>query len=312
MPSAEMKANAYFPCRLVECEEYFSIVCSEFHYFDDYFGDNGGGGYSVDKLARKLAKQAGIKHIKFDSEAGMFCAYSDWKTPLKDLCKELRRVTGGPAKHRSKPSAKPSISFARAEKLLLNGFVLSLDTKSQREFLENFPCPSMSKYQAAAIKSIQSGSDSEKIKALRKVNSEARTLTRQWENYLSHPDTTSMLIKQVDIDYDKDKIHTEILWALSAIGSRHLPDLRTEPYFRLALSGRTAERRKAGMSGLSNLEVLTMNDLAPLLKDKSKSVREFAVRHRSWLESDDSDLREFPSWMFETRLVRELQMKSKT
>lgn len=70
-------SNPYFPCQLVEQENDYSIICSHFHYFDDHFGDRGGGGYSVERLAKKLIREHAIKGVKFDSEAGMFCAYSD-------------------------------------------------------------------------------------------------------------------------------------------------------------------------------------------------------------------------------------------
>ena len=307
---AQAKTNLYFPCTMIEHEDYYSIVCSNFHFFDDYFGDKGGGGYSVEKLAKKLVKQASIPHIRFDSEAGMFCAYSNWKTPLKDLCKELRRLTGPAAKHLT-AKAEPTISLARAEKLLLRGFVVSLDTKSQREFLKHVPCPPLSKQQTELIRKIKSGSDAEKIKAARRINSEGRTRTRDWNNFLSHPWTTELLLNQFDVEANQPKVQTELLWAVSSICGRHLPDLRAEPYFRDALYSRLADMRKIGLSGLSDLQILKEEDLKPLLKDKSKSVRESARWHSSWLDAEES-AKEFPSWMFDNKAVQEVQVAAKT
>ena len=44
--------NKFFPCMFIEHEEHNSVILSEFHYFDNYFGDKGGGGYSVEKSAK--------------------------------------------------------------------------------------------------------------------------------------------------------------------------------------------------------------------------------------------------------------------
>ena len=56
--------NKYWPCILVEHDDRFSIILSEFHLLDDYFGDKGCGGYSVERLARKLVKKHRIVHIQ--------------------------------------------------------------------------------------------------------------------------------------------------------------------------------------------------------------------------------------------------------
>ena len=77
------QSNPYFPCDIVEQDSDYSVICSHFHYFEDHFGDKGGGGYTVERLAKKLVREQAIKGVKFDSEAGMFCAYSDKKGPLK-------------------------------------------------------------------------------------------------------------------------------------------------------------------------------------------------------------------------------------
>ncbi len=133
--------NAYFPCKLVEHPKGFSMICSDFHYFDNYFGDKDCGGYTVERLAEKLVKEHKIqKEVSFDSEAGMFCAYSQTKEDLLKLALLLREITGGEENHTAQTEVSPKIPLEEAEKLLLNGFVIGLDEQAQNDFYKNVPC----------------------------------------------------------------------------------------------------------------------------------------------------------------------------
>jgi len=202
------KRNQYFPCHLCEHEDKtFSIVCSDFHYFDSHFADRECGGYTVERLAKKLVKEHGLAGIQFDSEAGMFCAFADRKMPLKNLCLQLRRITGGESRHRIPETIAPSISLKDAERLLLKGFVLSLDEDAQREFLKHVPPPGRSANQEEYLDKIQNGSEEEKIKAVRKINGEACSKVRKWDHYLSHPTTTEILMREALRDDCPPKLH---------------------------------------------------------------------------------------------------------
>jgi hypothetical protein len=129
-------SNPYFPCELVEQGDDYSIICSSFHLFTEHFGDKELGGYSIERLAKRLAREHRIKGINFDSEAGMFCAYATEKEPLEQLCEQLRDFTGGEELHVSvQQESNRSIPLAEAEELLINGFVKSLDNIAQKRFL---------------------------------------------------------------------------------------------------------------------------------------------------------------------------------
>lgn len=172
--------NPYFPCALVEQTDDYRVICSDLHYFDEFFGDSGSSGYAIERLAKKLVREHSITGVKFDSEAGMFCAYSNRKTPLKKLCTKLRLITGSERKHLAeKQLSEPTISLDKAEQLLLKGFVLSLDEKAQKQFLKHVPYPATTVQQKQLLQQIQDGTAEEKIRAAKKINSEARTLVRK-------------------------------------------------------------------------------------------------------------------------------------
>lgn len=289
-----MPSNIYFPCSLVEHDGSYSVICSDFHYFDEYFGGRDGGGYTVERIAKKLARERGIKGLKYDSEAGMSCAYADRKQPLQKLCTQLRKITGGEALDRKKPRKKTALSYKQAERLLLKGFVRSLNRKAQQEFLQMVPSPAMNKQQSRCMRAVEHGSDAEKIQAARRIGSEARTLTRDWNNHLSHPQTTQSLVDCYEAT-DNPKVCMELLSALSSICNRHLPDLRLKPYFEECLHSSLAQVRIIGIFGLANIKQLTPAALKPLLKDKSKKVRSLAEDYADWLKEPDEG---YPSWMF--------------
>lgn len=289
--------NPYFPCQLVEQENDYSIICSHFHYFDDHFGDRGGGGYSVERLAKKLIREHATKGVKFDSEAGMFCAYSDTKGPLKTLCTKLRKITGGEKQHvAAQQKLKPSIPLPQAERLLIKGFVMSLDKLAQTRFLKHVPCPALSQLEAECLRLVQDGTAAEKIRAAKKINSQARTLVRKWDNYLSHPSTTKLLLDCCDANQETPAVVQEIIWALVFICDRHLPDLRTQPYFLAALESNRQQMRWLGILGLHKLHVLTPELVKPFLKDKSSNVRKAAKEHLARLKGPP---KKYPSWMFD-------------
>ncbi len=283
--------NIYFPCSFIEHEKSFSIICSNFHYFDDYFGEKGGGGYTLEKLAKKLVKENKIKGIKYDSEAGMFCAYSDISENLLQLCKLLREITGEESENLSSKDVKPLIPLDKAEKLLLKGFVKSLNTKAQKEFLENVPIPSLSKNQAKYLLNIQNGTDEEKIQSARKIDSEARTKIRDWDNYLSHPKIITILLEVIDKTENK-KVYQALLVAIVFICQRHLPDLRTQSYFVKALKSKTARNRQLGLWGLETLYDYPFEEILCLINDKSYLVK-VAI-----LQMINRKNFEFASWKF--------------
>ncbi len=301
------KTDPWFPCVLVEQETDYSVICSTFHFFDDHFGDKGGGGYDVQRLAKRLVREHQIKGVRFDSEAGMFCAYSELKGPLRQLCLQLRKITGGPAKHRPKASATSkakAISADKAERLLLKGFVLALDQKSQQTFLKHVPCPPLTKNQSELLKQVRSGTDAEKIRAIKKIDSEARTLVTQKDHYLSHPETTGMLLQCCDNNADNRAIVFEALNAVESICDRHFADRRAQPYFETALTDRSADMRRVGLLGLSALCVLTQRQIKPLLEDKSAKVRKTAELCRGWISRRAM---KFPDWMFDTKILRDVR-----
>ncbi|MCD8403918.1 Imm51 family immunity protein [Tenacibaculum finnmarkense] len=284
--------NVYFPCLFTKHEDdYFSVICSDFHYFDDFFGEKGGGGYTVERLSKKLIKENKIKGIKYDSEAGMFCAYSNTSENLLELCQLLKEITGDEDKHSSEIS-EPLISFDKAEKLLVKGFVKSLDKKAQNDFLKNVPMPTLSKKQSKYLNDIQNGTDKEKIFSAKRVNSEARTYTRNWDNYLSHPNIITIFLEAIDKE-ENPKVYQELLWALVFICGRHLPDLRTQPYFLKALSNKIGTIRWLGIIGLDKIYDFPFENLVPLIKDKTYKVREELVTMLSPAN------REFAIWMFD-------------
>jgi hypothetical protein len=152
-------SNPFFPCRFISREEqqtdYDTVITSDFHYFDSYFGDKGCAGYGLQQLAKKLAKQHQIKELHFDSEAGMFCAYSANRESLLRLCQALRKISGEESQHTVPAAAKPKISVERADNLLLRGFILRLDQTKQQEFLDNVPFPALSPAHAGYIAALE-------------------------------------------------------------------------------------------------------------------------------------------------------------
>jgi hypothetical protein len=228
----------------------------------------------------------------------MFCAYAIEREPLQQLCNQLREYTGGEAMHASQQrESKPSIPQVEAEELLINGFVKSLDKLAQERFLKFVPFPALSKMQGECLRQVQEGTDAEKIKAAKKINSEARALIRGWDNYLSHPSTITLLLDCCDANQQSSSVHLELIWALVFICDRHLPDLRVGPYFVAALEDKKLQMRCLGIMGLYNLCILTSDHLKPLLMDKSSKVKETAEDHLRWLEDGKM---QFPSWMFQS------------
>lgn len=285
--------NIFYPCKLVEHKDYYSIILSDFHLFDDYWEDKGGGGYSVERLAKKLIKEHKVeKGISFDSEAGLFCAYAKDQGLLMQLCELFRTITGEEDIN-DEPSL-PKIPLNEAEKLLLKGFIVSLDKEAQSLFLDSVPYPQLNRRQQALIEAIGSDDNLEIINAAKKINSEARTITRRWDNYLSHPQTISILLEAIDKTTDK-KVNQELVWALVFICSRHLPDLRVKPYFIKALEDKDATTRWLGVMGLKELIECPEELLEKATTDKSKKVRECAEKA---LQFGRMHTKTFPSWMF--------------
>ena len=284
--------NKFFPCMFVEHEEYNSVILSDFHYFDSYFGDKGGGGYSVEKLAKKLVKENGIKGIKFDSEAGMFCAYSAETEKLLELCQLLQKIAGDEKDYVVTENTAPLISLDKAEELLIKGFVQGTDKALQKEFLQQVPYPSLSNKQSEYLQAIKTGTEAEKIYAAKRINSEARTKTRKWDHYLSHPNTITLFLEAIDKE-DNPKVYQELIWALVFICERHLPDLRTLPYFLECLNSTVSQNRLLGLWGLSELYFFPMEAVLKLQNDKSEKVREEVASFE-----EQKAYKTFPEWMF--------------
>jgi SAM-dependent methyltransferase len=286
--------NKFFPCHLVEHENYNSIVSSSFHIFDDYFGDSGGGGYTVEKLAKKLVKENGIKNIKFDSEAGMFCAYSTETERLLELCKLLQQIVGDEGEHIAADHTQPLIALDIAEELLIKGFVQGTDIECQKKFLESVPFPALTKKQTEYLQSIEDGTEDEIIYSLKRINSEARTKTREWNHYLSHPKTITIFLEKIDKE-NSPKVYQELIWALRFISDRHLPDLRTLPYFLESLDSKIAQNRLLGIAGLQTLYDFPMEAVLKLHNDKSEKVRGKIKDIKRIAEYHKT----FPIWMFD-------------
>ncbi|MEZ6134670.1 MAG: hypothetical protein R3C53_07155 [Pirellulaceae bacterium] len=106
------RRNAYFPCRLVQHDDSWSIILSEFHYFDDYFDGKDVEGYTIERLGKKLLRDHKIQGIKFDSEASMFCAYATDPAPLLALCKLFAAITGDEKTHQTPKPPQPKMSHS--------------------------------------------------------------------------------------------------------------------------------------------------------------------------------------------------------
>lgn len=202
----------------------------------------------------------------------MFCAYSDTSENLLTLCERLKEITGDADQHTASNDTAPLIPLEKAEKLLLNGFVKQLDKESQDEFLNNVPMPALSKNQEKYLNDIQNGTDEDIIRSAKRINSEARSNTRDWDNFLSHPNTTTLLFEAIGRT-ENSKVYTELLDAITFICERHLPDLRAQPYFLNALKSKTARNRQVGIWGLRSLYDYPFEEIIPLIEDKSYLVK---------------------------------------
>ncbi len=281
--------NDFYPCFLVEHDAYFSIILTDFHLFQDYFDNKEIGGYTIERLALKLAKENNLlKKISFDSEASMFCAYSENKEILLKFCHLFAEITGNV--EIVDINSNSQIDFEKAKKLLFKGFVFGLDKIAQKEFLEYVPFPPLSKAQKSYLNDIEKGTKEQKIQASKKNNSEARTKIRKWDNYLSHPNTITIFLNAIDKEKDEAVIQ-ELIWALVFICDRHLPDFRIQPYFLKALENKSATIRWLGIIGLQGLFEYPNEIALKMTTDKSKKVKEAAER---LLKGN----REFPNWMF--------------
>lgn len=180
-----------------------------------------------------------------------------------------------------------------AERLLIDGFVKQWDHEKQKQFMVNVPCPELTKIQTDYLDKIKNGNREEKRFVLKRINAEARAKTRDWNNYLSHPQTTSLLI---DLSYqttDK-KVYQEVVWALAFICKRHLPDIRCEPVFLEALRDHNANVRWIGLLGLEGIYEFPRQAVQEMLNDRSKKVREYAA-----LLLTREEYLSFPAWMFD-------------
>ena len=284
--------NKYFPCTLVNHDTYDSIITSNFHFFDAYFKGKEVGGYTINTLAKKIVKENKISDIKFDSEAGMFCAYSDNEDSLLKLCSHFQKLIGKEEDFLPQEKYKLNITVKEADYLLINGFVLKQNEKLQHKFYKNVPYPILSSKQAEYIDKLKNGTDDEIIFAARKINNEARTKTKFIENYLAHPQTMTYFIEAID-KTDNNKVYQELIWAMVFICGRHLPDLRAEEHFKNALTNKTGTVRWLGLMGLGYILNFDSNTIPDLSQDRSEKVRDEyeSLKKRNYTE--------LISWMFE-------------
>lgn len=302
-----MKQNPFFPCQLVEYDDYCSVICSDFHYFNDYFEGKGVGGYTLEKLAKKIAKDNAIKELKFDSEAGMFCAYSTNMQSLQKLCELLRTITDNEINHLPNNSQKPKISEQHATELLLSGFVMDLNPKAQQKFLENMPFSNFSITQEKYIQAIKNGTDEERITALKEINAEACLKVRNFHHYLSHPQMITILLELANQDIS-DKVKKYLILSLWHITMRHLPDLRCREFFYQNLTSKKADFRLWSLLGLQNLYQYNLEKVVPLLNDKSNKVKEKAQSNIEFGLKKDKNINViFPSWMFDEEMIENIQ-----
>ncbi|MCA4806535.1 hypothetical protein [Myroides odoratimimus] len=115
----------------------------------------GCGGYSVEQLARKLAKEHQLtRDITFDSEIGMSSVSASNQAVLLKLRLLLREITGGEEQHKSCDSLMPSIALKEAEELLLAGFVLIVDEHKQVQFNRQVSYPALTPVQRQYIQAM--------------------------------------------------------------------------------------------------------------------------------------------------------------
>ena len=98
----------FFPCILVEHSTSFSIIRTNFHYFDSFL---------VKKVAVDIALSNGqenwqkehqlTRDITFDSEVGMSSVSASNQAVLLKLRLLLREITGGEEQHKSCDSLMP-------------------------------------------------------------------------------------------------------------------------------------------------------------------------------------------------------------
>ncbi len=75
---------------------------------------------------------------------------------------------------------------------------------------------------------------------------------------------------------DNNKVFEALIWALVFICDRHLSDLRTLPYFTLALQNKSANVRLLGLWGLNELAHCPMDEVKQLKDDKATKVKDYA------------------------------------
>jgi hypothetical protein len=222
----------------------------------------------------------------------MFCAYSVETEKLSELCQLLRKIVGDEKDYIVAKNTEPLIPLDKAEELLIKGFVQGTDKASQEEFLEKVPYPSLTNKQSEYLQALKNGTETEKAHAIKRINSEARTRTRQWNHYLSHPKTITLLLEAIDQE-NNPKIYQELIAVLAFISMRHLPDLRTLPYFLESLDSKIAQTRWFGLLGLQTLYFFPMEAILKLQNDKSEKVRE---KVESFEKA--KAYKTFPVWMF--------------
>lgn len=286
--------NRYFPCALIDHDTSYSIITSNFHFFDDLLKDKREiGGYTINTLAKKLVKENKIPNIKFDSEAGMFCAYSENKENLLELCVLFQALIGKEEDFIPKEEYDLKITVEKADNLLINGFVLKQDKHLQDEFYKNVPYPLLSNKQADYINKIRTGTDEEIIFAAKKINNEARTKTKSIKNYLAHPQTITYFIEAIH-KTENNKVYLELIWAMAYICGRHLPDLRAETHFKNAISNKIATVRLMGLMGLGYIVNFDADSIPDLSEDRSEKVR------KEYSSLKKHPYTELISWMFKT------------
>ncbi len=130
------------------------------------------------------------------------------------------RRRGESCRSTERENYEPSIPLVEAEQLLFRGFVKSLDELAQEQFLKHVPSPALSKCQAECIRQIQEGSDAEKIKAAKRINSEALNVGPRLGQLSLSSINHNAAFDCCDQNQHSPAVYLELIWTLVFICGR--------------------------------------------------------------------------------------------
>lgn len=96
-----MTDKPFDPCRLIEHDEYYSLIYTRLDGFEVFQAAGWeGGGYSwtgvVDWLLRQRHPEL-VGSIRYDPEGSMFCALSESREVLEVVARQIREAVADPA-----------------------------------------------------------------------------------------------------------------------------------------------------------------------------------------------------------------------